>query len=180
MRQQPMFVHELIGEVVAKTAIAVMPELTAYSQYITDINYQPGTFTEITKILTTMSKQPSKEYRRYPLFALIFSFNEDKGKVIGFDNEADLTLIIARRTEKAIGTLARYEQNFKPVLYPIYLEFLNQLWLDPRFSTNQPELIPHVKTDFPYYDGGNDKNPFNDCVDAIQIKIKLKILLKNC
>ena len=179
MRPKQVIVWKLIQEVVAKTNTAVIAELKAFDPIIEQVNFQPGTILEINDTLNHMA-QGDAQYKRYPLFALLFSFNEDKYKTVGFDNEADLRILIARRALKEDKVPERYAKNFEPVLYPVYLEFLNQLYFDPRFETGLPDNIPHSKMDFPYYDTGDNADPLSDCVDAIQIKIKLKILLKNC
>jgi len=178
MRPKPIYVVDMIRDLVTATKDAVIGELAGYG--VQTINFVPGTPEEINEVLVLMSKQSDKEYKRYPLFALIMSFPEEKGRQVGVDGVEDLNILIARRSNNTDKTPARYENNFKPVLYPVYLEFLNQLYLSPKFITETPELIPHTKIDWPYYDGEKQENAFGDFVDAIQIKIKLKLLLKNC
>lgn len=180
MRPKAIYVIDLIREVVAATNTAVIAELQAYNSYIQAINFIPGTEGEINEVLTEMSQQPSMDGKQWPLFALLFSFPENKAPKVGIDGEVDLNLLIARRGNNTDKTQARYDNNFKPVLYPIYLEFLNQLFLSPKFQTELPGNIPHVKIDYPYYNADDDKNIFNSYVDAIQIKIKLKILIPVC
>lgn len=177
MRQKPIYVVDIIRDVVTATNTAVIAELQAYSPSITAINFVPGTEGEITDVLTLMNQQQSQKLTTWPLFALIMSFAEDKGRIVGMDGVEDLNIIIARRGNNTDKTPARYANNFKPVLYPIYLEFMNQLYLSGKFSINTPDNIPHTKIDFPYYNADKDVNVFNSYVDAIQIKIKLKILL---
>jgi len=180
MRPKAVFVVDIIRDIVAATNSAVINELKSHDPIIEQLNFVPGTPLEIEEVLTLMSQNPNAEYKRYPLFALIMSFPEDRGRQVGVDGIEDLTLLIARRSNNEDKTPARYCNNFKPVLYPIYLEFLNQLYLDPRTITETPENIPHQKIDYPYYDAEKGANAFGDYVDAIQIKIKLKLLLKNC
>lgn len=181
MRSKPIIVVDLIREVVEKTNTAVIAELQAFDLFIFGINYQPGTLKEINETLTQMSEQPSQELKRYPLFALLTGFSEQKGRQIGVDGLEDLEIIIGRRSKNATDkTPKRYDDNFRPVLYPIYLEFLNQIDLDRRFLTKGVDLIQHSKIDWPYYNGGNDANPFGDWIDVIILKLQVKILLKNC
>lgn len=175
MRQKAIYVVDLIKQVVTDTNTAVIAELKAYNALIQAINFVPGTEGEINEVLTLMSQQGSTDGKQWPLFALLFSFREQHGQIVGVDNTADLNIIIARRGNNTDKTPARYNNNFRPVLYPIYLEFLNQLYLSPVFITNTPDYIPHEKWDFPYYNAERDTNVFNSYVDAIQVKIKLKI-----
>lgn len=180
MRPKAVYVIDLIQQIVADTNTAVIAELQAYNTYIQGINFQAGTEGEINEVLTIKSQQALLDGQQWPLFALLMSFAEDKGKTVGIDGVEDLNIIIARRGNSTDRTPARYTNNFKPVLYPIYLEFLNQLYLSPVFSVSTPDNIPHTKIDFPYYNADKDVNVFNSYVDAIQIKIKLKILLNKC
>lgn len=180
MRPKPIYVIDIIRDVVTATNTAVIAELQTYNAFIQGINFIPGTEGEINEVLTIMSQQTSLDGKQWPLFALLMSFPENKATSVGIDGTEDLNIIIARRGNNTDKTPARYTNNFKPVLYPIYLEFLNQLYLDKRFDTQIAENIPHTKIDYPYYNADKESNVFNSYVDAIQIKIKLKILLKNC
>ena len=180
MRPKPIYVVDLIGETVTATNAAVIVELQAYDPMITQVNYQYGSYDEICDTLDKMSQQSDLQYKRYPLFAVIMSFPEQKYQTVGYDDLPELNIIIARRSNPTDKTPARYANNFKPVLYPVYLEWLNQLYLSPKFQTEVAHNIPHTKIDYPYYDTDKGENRFNDYVDAIQIKIKLKLLLKKC
>lgn len=177
MRPKSVYVVDLIEDVVNATNTAVIAELQAAKPTIQAINFMPGTEGEITDRLTLMSQQFTQDGKQWPLFALIMSFPENKSPYVGFDGIEELNIVIANVTKNEYKTPERYVNNFKPVLYPIYLEFLNQLYLDARFQTELPENIPHTKIDFPYYNSDKEVNVFNSYVDAIQIKIKLKILL---
>lgn len=179
MRPKAIYIVDLIGETVAATNTAVIAELKVADPMITQVNYQYGSYDEICDTLDKMT-QGDQQFMRYPLFAVIMSFPEQKYQTIGFDDVPELNIIIARRSDGVDKTPARYTKNFKPVLYPVYLEWLNQLYLSPKFQTEQADNIPHTKIDYPYYDTEKGENRFNDYVDAIQIKIKLKILLKKC
>lgn len=177
MRQKPVYVIDIIRDVVIATNTAVIAELQAYKPTITAINFIPGSEKEITNVLTLMSQQPSKDGLQWPLIALMVPFLEDKGRIVGVDGVEDLNIIIANVNLPEFRTPERMENNFKPVLYPIYLEFMNQLYLSGKFDVSTPDNIPHTKIDFPLYSPDKDVNVFNSYVDAIQIKIKLKILL---
>lgn len=180
MRPKAIYYVDLIGETVAATNTAVIAELQAHDPMIEQVNYQYGSYDEICDTLDKMSQQSDMQYKRYPLFAVIMSFPEQRYQEVGFDGLLELNIIIARRSDGTDKTPARYTNNFKPVLYPVYLEWLNQLYLDGRFNIELPNNIPHIKIDYPYYDTEKGENRFNDFVDAIQIKIKLKVLLKKC
>lgn len=177
MRPKAVYVVDLIEDVVTATNTAVIAELITAKPFIQAINFVPGTEGEITDVLTLMSQQYSQDGKQWPLFALLMSTREDKYKYVGIDSEVDLNIIIAMVSNNEDKTPQRYTNNFKPVLYPIYLEFLNQLFLSSKFQIELPNNIPHTKWDFPYYNSDKQVNVFNSYVDAIQIKIKLKVLI---
>jgi hypothetical protein len=188
MRPVPVYVVDLIQDVVTATNTAVIEELKAVNPLFTAINFIPGTLDEITDVLTVMSQQPAdnQNITQWPLFALLMSFPEKKAQPgqgvklgIGIDNTADLNIVIATVSNPTDRTPARMTNNIKPILFPIYLEFLNQLYYSTKFDTELPNNIPHEMIIFPYYNADQDKNIFNSYVDAIQIKIKLKIKLPN-
>jgi len=174
-----VYVVDLIRDIVTATNTAVIAELKAAKPFIQAINFIPGTEAEINEVLTMMSQQFSQDGKQWPLFALLMSFGESKAPLVGIDGTADLNILIAMGSNNTDKTPARYDNTFRPVLYPIYLEFLNQLYFSPKFDTELPDHIQHTKIDFPYYSADKDVNVFNSYVDAIQIKIKLKIRLPN-
>lgn len=180
MRSRPIYVIDLIRDLVTATNTAVIAELQAVYPTIQAINFIPGTEGEINEVLTVMSQQASKDGKQWPLFGLLFSFPIDRNTQVGIDGDADVNLLIARRGNNTDLTPARYDNNFKPVLYPIAMEFLNQVYLSPKFNMPPPEMMSYRWVDYPYYDTEKGENVFNSFVDAIQIKIKLKILLARC
>lgn len=181
MRSKPIYIVDFVGEVVAKTQTAVLAELQAADASITGINYMYGGFKEITGTLTQMTQVNAP---KYPLFYLYMPFEESKGSQVGIDDVTNVRIIIGMWSDPVQKANERYINNFKKILYPVYMEFLNQLSLDKRFASNGAALIPHRKTDWPYWGGDNPPegaNPFNDWVDVIEVKdLRLQTYLKNC
>jgi len=158
----------------------VIAELQLANPYIQKVHFECAPWLEIHKILELMGSNPATENARYPLFAVIMPYTIQKGLQIGVDGEATLRIIIAKNNNETDRTPARYHVNFEPILYPIMLEFFEQLDNDKRFETVQG-LVPHTQTDWPYYDDGKETNPFPDFVDVIELSnLKLKILTSNC
>jgi hypothetical protein len=62
MRPVPVYVVDLIQDVVTATNTAVIEELKAVNPLFTAINFIPGTLDEITDVLTVMSQQPAEYY----------------------------------------------------------------------------------------------------------------------
>lgn len=150
-----------------------------------DINYLHGHPKEILNTLSEQGKSKSLKYKKYPLVALFQDFGEEMGETVGAYASTSLNLVICTSTEAHYTSGQRYEKNFKPVLYPIYEEFLKQLHASKAFDTLSAAKIRHRKTDRLFWGRnglyGNDGNIFNDRIDAIEIEnLNLKVNLKNC
>jgi len=181
MRNKPVYVIDIIRDVVAATQTKVLAELQEANPLIQSLNFIPGTPLEITDVLDVMAKQPTLETKTFPLVGLFIPITENKGEAIGIDGIDRLRICIAMTSNATIRTPERYTKNFKPILYPIYYEFLNQLDLDKRILKTDSNGFRHRKIDWPYYNPEGEKNAFNNFVDAIEIKdLELKIKLSNC
>lgn len=169
----------IIGDAVAKVSANLTPQLTAYDSTIIGVNYLYGPPKQIIKTLqgwngTTLANA------KYPIVALFQPFEENKGAETGLDAIENVRIIIGRQSDPSWLTDYRYQVNFIPVLYAIYDELMNQLYFDPRVSSVRGQ-IKHTKTDWPFWDNGQDNNPFGDWLDVIEIKnLKLNIRSKNC
>jgi len=125
--------------------------------------------------------------RKYPLIALFTDFDQEKNnETAGYYCNANFHLIIANiTTNKENNAEERLTQNFRPILEPIYLEFMKQIKLSGFFICGYE--IPHTKTDR-YYWGknglfGQEGNIFSDYIDAIEItnlKLKVKKINSDC
>jgi len=182
MTAKPVFVTDIFGEIVAKVNAKLLPALQEYDTTIVGINYQYGEYKEVFGTLVQQGKEAGGA-KKYPLVWLWMPITLDVGGTIGVAEVSPLRIIIARWGNNTDKTAERYTNNFKPVLYPIYLELLNQLSLDPRIISDA-KGIPHRHIDWPYWGGDSpseEANPFSDYVDAIELKdVKLNLLLKNC
>lgn len=199
----PVYITDIIGEVVAAAKIAIVkrnPDKTLLEfiqanekealgnetdSLIQTIDYQHGHKKELIETLFQMDKSEEERELKYPLVYLVQDFAEERGKNASTYAEVSLNVIIAHHTNNQYKISDREEKVFKPVLYPIYDEFLNQLAKHSQIHDAHPTMIPHRKTDRSYWGrisvGGNDQNKLNDYLDAIEIEnLKLKILFKNC
>lgn len=176
----------IMGDIVGKVNAKLMPALStltlnSVNRGIENVNYMYGPFKEIVTRLTQWTASDTYEPKKYPLVALVQPFSGNNSSQPGVASVDDLNIIIAMLTTADAYTPDRYGINFYPVLYPVYNELLNQIDLDKRIMTQGKDLIPHTKIDWPYWDAGQNTNPFNDMVDVVEIKsMKLKLLLKNC
>jgi hypothetical protein len=175
---RPVFIVDIIGDVVKAVEVALLAQLKAVDATITGINYLYGPPLEIYNTLAQMSG--SLQYAKYPLVALYQPFDENQGTVTGIDSTTPLRIIIARASNATDKAKERYDKNFRPILYPIYSELLYQLGIERRIAVTTWQEIKRKKRDWPYWDN-DGKNPLIDYVDIIEISgLELNFRLKNC
>lgn len=178
MTPNPIFIVDVIGDIVAATNAVVLAQLQVADPTIVGLNYQFGPPLEIYQTLAQMSA--ANQASKYPLVALYQPFGESKGGPTGIDSKTPLRIIIARWSDPNDKSTARYDKNFRPILYPVYAEFLYQLSVSNAIATTTWEKIVHKKQDWPYWDN-DGKNPLVDFVDIIEISnLELNFRYKNC
>lgn len=166
------------------TGLTLLDQLKFVDQLIDGVHYQHGHPLEIIETLQQQSEARTTKTSRFPLIALFQDFPESIDVQEGFYGDVPFHLIIARPTDPNYKAGKRYEVNFKPILYPIYQAFMEQIRLSRRFSLIDNK-IPHTKIDRLYWgrEGlyGNDGNVFNDRIDCIEIRdLKLRVKTQNC
>lgn len=177
---------DIFGDIVGKVSAKLTPILKGTDDVpgplpnIINVNYLYGVPLEINKILTQWSASEEFGPKKYPLIAVFQPFEEQSGKEAGLASIDRVRIIIAGLSNAEWTTQDRYAYNFKPILYPIYEELLNQIYFDNRISSLSRQL-EHLKIDWPFWDDGKNKNPFNDKLDIIELKnTKLNVRSKNC
>lgn len=168
----PIYVVDIIGTVIAATDAEL--KLDPASYLITagkTINYIYGDRDEINKQLQLLSQGSNSKNTKYPLIALIMPFTEVNAELL----EVTLPrLIIATVTPQTLLFPDRYEEFFKPVLYPVFYEFLDQL--THVTVENDPANFSFTKMDVPRVVPNEKDGLTNDYVDAIVISnLKFKI-----
>jgi len=160
--QPPIYVVDVIKEVVEKTSLKVYNSTTA-------IDFQPGRSAQILKELQKITQAIATSTRsgKYPLVALFYDFPQDKGN--GYPITVTIPkLSIATLTDNNDKVLDRYAKTFKPVLYPIYWELLRQLARHRNIVGNDPASFAHQLWERP----GNqpEGQNFNDYLDALELQ----------
>lgn len=162
----PLFIVDIIGEVVKAADAVLFPTLNKH------ILYEYGRSIQILRQLQLLNQSITQKEMKYPLFALFQPFSEDSGG--GYYATVKFPKIsIAALTQNTDPVNQRYDKTFKPVLYPIYQEFLRQLCLHKNIVASDPGAIPHKHWDVPGSDQTTDQVKganFNDIVDAIIIQ----------
>lgn len=166
-------IQYVVSKVQASSKIqSVKDYLTTLSKDVEGIpHYLDGHPTEINLRLIEKGKDSVYKFKRYPLIALRLDVQEE---VYSGLIHYRLNLGIFAFTDKNYTSAQRREKVFKPILYPLYDEFLRQLKLSGLFLWSGELKIPkHKKFDRYFYgtgtDNGNTKNIFADPLDAIEI-----------
>lgn len=165
----PIFVVDVIGDVVKAVDTKLFDTLNKHILYEYGRSIQ--ILTQLQKL--NQSATPAQKNTKYPLFALFQDFPEQNGGSGYYATVKFPKIVIATLTQSTDPVPKRYEQTFKPTLYPIYQEFLRQLVRHPNIVGNDPGAIPHIKWDRPGTQPEGDKTKasnFNDYVDAIEIQ----------
>ena len=178
-------IKDIIEPIVDKVSQKILSTLQDVDPSILAVNFMAGHPLEIVNRLQARTNNDALKFNKYPLIALFLDAEEDRGNDIGVDAEVTLNLIIARSTKSDFIADQRLELNFKPILYPIYEEFLLQLYLSGKFLVKSKDAIKHQKIDRFFWGTESNKNNkaniFNDYIDCIEIKnLKLKVLKSNC
>lgn len=145
--------------------------------------YKYGHRVEIAKRLDEMNRNTDAKNKKYPLVALRLDTTEEISNGIWHFN---LNIAIVNYTKQEYNAEQRYDQVYKPVLYPLYLRFLEALKISGLFFWSGEQLVPpHKKIDRLFWGTagteGNVKKLFSDPLDAIElIDLKLNQELKTC
>lgn len=144
------------------------------------LDYQYGFIEELNETLKQMDANPTGSVSKFPLVYLAEPFTTDHGEV-GIYGSVDADIFIINTTTKDWKAKERMTNNYKPILYPIRRELLNQIALSPVFENANVENIKH-KTTKGYYWGEAQKSVLNDAVDCLKLSgVKLRIHDKqNC
>lgn len=139
------------------------------------LNYQYGYREELNKTLINYSKSPEFASKKFPLVWLVQPFSISRGEIGWYGTMQDLSIVIINASEVNVRAQQRMENNFKPILYPIYRELLNQIVLSLAFDESVVEKMSHKVIDR-YYWGEAQQSVLNDVIDCIEISgLRLKI-----
>lgn len=149
---------------------------TVYSQY--------GHIIEVLENMKQLDKQ-NQSSLKYPCVILICDFREQvftPGAFYGQYQDATLNMLIVNSTVNTYKAHERLQHVFKPILYPIYLELMEQIKQSPITVVYGNTQLGHTKIDRLFFGRemvyGNTGNIFNDYIDAIEIQ-NLRVKLRN-
>lgn len=144
------------------------------------LNYQYGEVEELNETLKQWEADPVKYHLKFPLVWVAEPYQITIGEA-GIYGTAEVNLFVINATQKTWKAKERMENNFKPVILPIYRELLKQIGMNVAFD-HPFGRVPEHKTINRYYLGENRQSTLNDVVDAMKISgMKLRISEKqNC
>lgn len=164
------YIVDDIGSVVAKMRPTV-PPVDPQAPGAGAPYYMYGHRLEVANILKSKGTDSVRALQRYPLIVLNMDVAE---RIEGDMVRYNLNIGIFTITDKKYRAEERYENIFKPVLYPLYDSFFTQLKNIGLFSWSGNQALPkHLKIDRPFWGKtgieGNEAELFNDPIDAIEI-----------
>lgn len=168
----PVYIVDEIGAVVTKVNTA----LTAAGFGHLPVYYMYGHPKEIASRLQELTNSPTEAHKKFPLIILFTDIQIDHD-VPGFYGATRLRMLIANFTLPTYISEQRTEINFKPILHPIKDELIKQISLYRQFTYK--DELRYSETDMYFYGSQiNDKNIFNDHIDAIELR-DIRINIKN-
>jgi len=169
---ETVYIVEEMEAVVAKVNTA----LTAANFVALPVYYMYGHPKEIANRLAELSNSPTEGSKKFPLIILFTDITIDRS-LVGFYGSTNLRMLIANFTLAEYTSNQRTEINFKPILHPIKKELINQI--DRHMQFTYEDELTYKETDMYYYGSQiNEKNIFNDRIDAIELR-DIKLNIKN-
>lgn len=171
MTKQPVIIVDILNDVIDRVN----------AMRVTPVKFMYGPWREIEANLVEIAGAyellGGNTTGAYPLIAVIQDFPENREGLGGY--YADVTLpfvIIATLTDNTYKAPQRYSHTFKPVLYPIYSQFMDALARESRIIGNDPGMFQHTKYDRLYYGKETLGTAVSDYVDAIELNnLKLTV-----
>lgn len=176
-----IYTPDLIGEVVAKTELLTSSDASLVKLFGVSLVYEYGTLFELQKRIAIKDRR-TQSVQKYPLVWLVWERPENLKRYRGgFSNKSYIIsplIFIIARTDVDYTSIQRNENIFKPVLLPIYENFLKALRMHRNFNTGN--TIEHDEYEHYFWGMNNEgKTVLSDYNDAIELKlIDLEVLQK--
>src|SRR2546426_3755318 len=118
----PLYITDILGEVVAKAEAALKADTSSWlSINNRAINYVYGTKSQIIQQLVNIKNG------KYPMVMLMLGEGMREGLISGYDEPLVNGIYICTLSDNKRLPEAKYTDNFKPILFPIYYQMLEQL-----------------------------------------------------
>lgn len=172
--QLPVSIPSLFETIVSRVSAALLDELGREVQFL------HGTYNHIRQRIVAKDRAEGNKELKYPLIALVHSF-EEQVRVTGKKVDVSLNFLICTETTNQKYAEDRYTDNYEPILYPIYAEFLEQCKQSGFFGGYGD--YEHTKVDDLHMgeETANGTYTLPDVVDGLWVKdLKLTILPNKC
>lgn len=186
----PVYIDDIIGEVNTAMSTKVLStiqqnEVDVFgSTKIQQIRYSKSSFTELIETLAQADGSAEEKYNKYPLTHLVQDLVIERGQDVGSFGSANLNIIFIHQTENTYKISDRDEKVFKPVLWPMYYEFMRQLFKSGWTWGNDTGEYRHRVIKRAFWGNRQLKSSaltLNDYVDAIEIQnLQIKFNYENC
>lgn len=138
------------------------------------LNYQYGEVEELNETLKQWEADPAKFNLKFPLVWVAEPYKISH-KEVGIYGIAEVNIFVINQTKKDWKAKEREDNNFKPVIRPIYKELMNQICLSTSFDHPFFKWPDHDEWKRSYL-GENRQSTLNDVVDAMKISgMKIRI-----
>lgn len=178
----PVYIVDIMRDVVGAVSAALLTQLQAVDPLISAVHYDYGHITDLRERLVTQGKVDATA--KYPRVILFEDYRLRHAQE-GLTGITDLQLLIIHPSKKEITRQEREDGVFRPILYPIYQEFLKQLYLSGKFNIYDVTKIQHDQINRPHWGDPelykNKEYLLNDVLDGIEIaNLQLQTYLDNC
>lgn len=184
--QEYRYIEDEFKSIVEAVSIKMLEQLKEKDPMITGVHYIFGPRIEIIETLTQKSKSNEYKFKKYPLVCLFTDIEEPMG-FVGEYSDLRLNLAIIYGTKDTFKAEQRLENNFKPVIMPIYHALMNEISIrgNAFLGTSDIQNIKHTATRRYFWGtesiGGPSENVIHDFVDGLDIKnLQLKYYLNRC
>lgn len=177
----PIYTVDVIRDSVSRMSARMLEKLQEIDPLILKIRFEYGHINDINKRL--LAYQNNRE--DVGVMVLLIEDYRNRHGQEGLTGIADLKVILVRLNQVAMTREQRESTTFRPVLYPMYYEFLRQLKISGKFQIYDETKIAHEHINRPHWGDpalyGNKEYPLKGVYDAIELNFTdLKTYLDNC
>lgn len=167
-------------QLVTDTEAAIQEDTTVV--FPTDVPkklyFMQGNVMEVSGQLLKLTKSPQHKGKKFPLVVL---FRDIKEGIEDTGIKFKAHFAIFTLTQETYSSDEREVKTFNPILRPIFEEIVNQLQNSAAFNAPSLKELAIEKYDCFFYGSvQNNKNPFGDRVDAIDVTSISLSLNNNC
>jgi hypothetical protein len=139
----------VMRDIVQATSDVVLPKIKANTNVACqDLNYKFGTWSQIAAKLEQWGANPTLRNENYPLVVLLRNAEKVKQKGNDYQSIKMQMFIVCPTSLAEYGAFEQQFNNYDSVLYPIYLELLNQIAKSEWFCIKNPNReIQHQQID---------------------------------